>query len=155
MSEVRPAIVRGNASEIRALASEDHGTKGVDSTHAAKDALEFARGLARQYGMVVTISGATDYIVSADAALSVANGHAMMPRVTGLGCTATALCAAFAAINPVPIDAAAHAMAVMGIAGELAAAQAAGPGSFLVRFMDALYALSEADVRSRLRMERA
>ena len=68
-----------------------------------------------------------------------------MPRVTGLGCTATALCAAFAAINPSPIDAAAHAMAVMGIAGELAAELSAGPGTFWAHFLDALYLLREAD----------
>ena len=86
--------------------------------------------LATRYGCVVTVSGATDLIVSAGRVVRVANGHPMMPRVTGLGCTATALTGAFAAVNPSHLDAAAHAMAVMGIAGEIAAAQSPGPGTF-------------------------
>jgi hydroxyethylthiazole kinase len=155
LAELQPAIVRGNASEIRALGADEHGTKGVDSTHDAADALAHARMLADRHNVVVTVSGPTDYIVSGDAVLRVANGHPLMPRVTGLGCTATALCAAFAAVNPEPLEAAAHAMAVMGIAGEIAGAHASGPGTFLVRFIDALYTLHEDDVRARLRMERA
>jgi hydroxyethylthiazole kinase len=78
-----------------------------------------------------------------------------MPRVTGLGCTATALTGAFAAVNPSPLRAAAHAMAVMGIAGEIAATRSAGPGTFQVCFLDALYLLQESDIRTRLKMEEA
>jgi hydroxyethylthiazole kinase len=77
----------------------------------------------------------------------------MMPRVTGLGCTATALTGAFAAVNRWPLRAAAHAMAVMGIAGEMAIKDCHGPGTFQVRFLDALYLLREADIYSRLQME--
>jgi hydroxyethylthiazole kinase len=79
----------------------------------------------------------------------------MMPRVTGLGCTASALVGAFAAVNPSPFRAAAHAMAVMGIAGEMAAEGAAGPGSLQVRFLDVLYALREKDIADRLKLETA
>lgn len=155
LAELKPEIVRGNASEIRALGADERGTKGVDSTHDAADAVAHARMLAQKHGSVVAASGPTDYIVSAGALLRVENGHPLMPRVTGLGCTATALCAAFAAVNPEPLEAAAHAMAVMGIAGEIAAARASGPGTFLVRFIDALYAVNEDDVRARVRVERA
>jgi len=73
-----------------------------------------------------------------------------MPRVTGLGCAATALTGAFAAVDPSPFEAAAAAMAVMGIAGEIAAEKAQGPGSFRVRFIDALHAIGENDLRTRL-----
>jgi hydroxyethylthiazole kinase len=76
----------------------------------------------------------------------------MMPKVTGLGCTASALTGAFAAVNPSARDAAVNAMAVMGIAGELAADHARGPGTFLVRFLDALYLLNESDVRERVKV---
>jgi hydroxyethylthiazole kinase len=76
-----------------------------------------------------------------------------MPRVTGLGCVATALVGAFAAVNPSPRLAAAHAMAVMGVAGELAAQKAEGPGSFLVAFLDALHNLDHAAIAARLRAE--
>jgi hydroxyethylthiazole kinase len=101
----------------------------------------------------VSVSGATDLIVSGREVLRVSNGHPMMQKVTGLGCTASALTGAFAAVNPSPLYAAAHAMAVLGIAGEIAAERAAGPGSLQLQLLDALYQLQESDIRSRLRME--
>jgi len=153
MNEVPPTIVRGNASEIRALCNADHVTKGVDSVHGPEEALEAARALAERYRCVVSISGATDLIVDGEGVIRIRNGHPMMPRVTGLGCTATALTGAFAAVNPAPLRAAAHAMAVMGIAGELATVECHGPGTFQVRFLDALYLLRESDIQDRLRME--
>jgi hydroxyethylthiazole kinase len=155
LAEVPPSIVRGNASEILALAGASAATKGVDSTETSDAAVAAARTLASRYGCVVSVSGAADLIVSSDRMVRVANGHPMMPRVTGLGCTATALTGAFAAVNPSRLDAAAHAMAVMGIAGEMAAAQSPGPGTFQVRFLDALYGLQESDIRSRLKLEAA
>jgi len=153
LEEATPTIIRGNASEIRALANAGAGTKGVDSTHTSDEALDAARALSRQCGSVVVVSGATDVIVAGDGVVRIHNGHAMMPRVTGLGCTATALVGAFAAVNPSAKQAAAHAMAVMGIAGEMAAGRAAGPGSFQMHFLDALYLLQESDIERRLRAD--
>jgi len=127
----------------------------VDSTETSEAAREAAQTLAARYGCVVSVSGATDLIVSLDRVARVGNGHPMMPRVTGLGCTATALTGAFVAVNPSRLDGAAHAMAVMGITGEIAAAQSPGPGTFQVRFLDALYLLEEPDIRARLRLETA
>lgn len=74
----------------------------------------------------------------------------MMPRVTGLGCTATAVCGAFAAVNPDYKKAAAHAMAVMGIAGEMAAQKAEGPATLQLHFIDALYRINGQDIQNRL-----
>ena len=152
IEETPPSIVRGNVSEIRAVAGASSTAKGVDSGDGAETALEPARSLANRYQCVV-VSGAVDLVVSAGRVVRVLNGHPIMPRVTGLGCTATALIGAFAAVNSSLPDAAAHAMAVMGIAGELAAAGSLGPGTFQVKFLDALYGLTEADIRARLKME--
>ncbi|MCX6545754.1 MAG: hydroxyethylthiazole kinase [Acidobacteria bacterium] len=149
--DVAPAIIRGNASEIRALVQADATTRGVDSMHATGESIEHARRVAGQYRCAVSMSGATDIIVSADATARVDNGHPMMPRVTGLGCAATALTGAFAAVNPSAFEAALHAMIVMGVAGEIAAERAAGPGSFWVQFLDALYALQQSDITARMR----
>jgi hydroxyethylthiazole kinase len=146
-------IIRGNASEIRAVLYAEDATKGVDSTHASEEALDAARILSEHCHAVVCVSGATDLIVSDRSVIHVANGHPMMPRVTGLGCTATALIGAFAAVNPSLWRATAHAMAVLGIAGEMAAEHSPGPGSLQMNLLDALYALCESDIRSRLRME--
>jgi hydroxyethylthiazole kinase len=148
-----PTVVRGNASEIRALFNAESGTKGVESTHTSEEALEAARLLSENFPTVVSISGVTDMIVSGRSVIRVTNGHPMMARVTGLGCTATALTGAFAAVNPSPLKAAAHAMAVMGIAGEIAAERSRGPGSFQMHFLDALFLLAESDIDSRLKME--
>jgi len=150
---VPPSIIRGNASEILALLEEQAKTKGVDSTARSEGALEVALQLNKTYGSVVCVSGETDYILAGADITRVMNGHPMMPRVTGLGCAATALCGAFAAVNASYALAAAEAMAVMGIAGEMAAEVAQGPGSLQVRFLDALYRMSEEDIRRLLRTE--
>jgi hydroxyethylthiazole kinase len=143
-----PSIIRGNGSEIMALCEEDVATKGVDSTSASDLAIDSAKALSREWNCVVCITGEIDYIVSANPMITVKNGHAMMPRVTGLGCTATALCGAFAAVNPDHDQAAAHAMAVMGIAGEMAAETARGPASLQCNFIDTLYQLSETHIQA-------
>ena len=152
LAELSPAIVRGNASEIRALAYDEQATRGVDSSHAVDDAAKAASALSARHGSVVVASGAVDLISSAGALTRVCNGHPMMPKVTGMGCTASALAGAFAAVNPSAHDAAVNAMAVMGIAGELAAEQSPGPGTFPARFLDAVYLLNEAGIRERLQV---
>ncbi len=143
---VPPTIIRGNASEIMAIIGEEGKTRGVDSTAASNQALEAAQALQQACGSVVCISGETDYIVSGAGIVEIMNGHPAMTRVTGLGCTATALCGAFASVNADFMEATAQAMAVMGIAGELGMEKAAGPGTLQVYFLDALYNLSEADI---------
>jgi hydroxyethylthiazole kinase len=146
-----PSIIRGNASEISSLVSPEAKTRGVDSTMSSDSAVELAKTLSGMYGCVVSVSGVNDYIIAGDRLECVRNGHPLMPRVTGLGCSATALSAAFAAVNPDFFAAAAHAMAVMGIAGEIAGREAEGPGSFAARFFDALYNLSLADIEGLLK----
>jgi hydroxyethylthiazole kinase len=148
---VRPTVIRGNASEIMAVHGAAATTRGVDSAAASQDALGAAQALHRDLGSVVCISGATDYIVGADGIRSIANGHPLMTRVTGLGCTASALCGAFAAVTADPALAAAQTMAVMGVAGEMAAERAAGPGTLQLHFLDILHTLTEEDLRARFR----
>jgi hydroxyethylthiazole kinase len=153
VAAVKPAIIRGNASEIMAVYGGGAKTKGVDSSEASRDAVSAAKALNSSSGAVVCISGATDYIVSGNEIHKIANGHPMMTRVTGLGCTATALCGAFAAVNRNYAQAAAQAMVVMGIAGEMAAEGAQGPGSLQLRFLDALYQLDRGAIEQRIRLE--
>ncbi len=148
-----PAIIRGNASEIMALYDDKSRTKGVDSAAASDLAVITAQKLSEIHKCVVCISGATDYIVDNGKMIKVLNGHPMMTRVTGLGCTASALCGAFAAVDKSVFFATAKTMAVMGIAGEMAAEKAAGPGSLQMHFLDILYTLSENDIKARLKVE--
>jgi hydroxyethylthiazole kinase len=143
---VPPEIIRGNASEIMALLETTAKTKGVDSTASSDAAVEIGRALHEKCGSVVCISGETDYTVGPAGIIETRNGHPLMTRVTGLGCTASALCGAFAAVTPDPALAAAEAMAVMGIAGEIAFSRSEGPGSLQLHFLDALYRLSAEDI---------
>lgn len=141
-----PDYIRGNASEIMALARENVVTKGVDSSATSNDALEAAKRLALETGAVVVISGPEDFITDGQEVVSTKNGSTMMARVTGLGCTASAVLGAFAAVGSNKLMAAAHAMAVMGLAGEMAADESAGPGTLQLNFLDTLYSLSEVDI---------
>lgn len=153
IEEIGPTIVRGNASEIRSLVRSDTVTKGVDSQHTSDEVAQDARALSRDTGCVVVVSGAVDLIVAGDKVARVSNGHSMMTRVTGLGCTASALTGAFAAVSHSPFEAAVGAMAVMGIAGEMAVEESRGPGSLQMNFLDALYRLQASDIATRLKAD--
>jgi hydroxyethylthiazole kinase len=149
----QPTIIRGNASEIMALYDDRSKTKGVDSAAASDAAIVTAQKLSQTHKCVVCISGATDYIVDRENILRIKNGHPLMTKVTGLGCTASALCGAFAAVEKLPFNATVEAMAVMGIAGEMAAQQSTGPGSLQMHFLDILYRLTEDDIARHLKIE--
>lgn len=159
LDEIGPAIVRGNASEIASLAPAAEGagpegrTKGVDSTRRSEETVDMAHALAERRGCVVAVSGPTDVIVGGGRVVRVRNGHPMMARVTGLGCTATALIGACAAVNPSALQAAAHGLALNGIAGEIAAERAGGPGTLQLYLLDALYGLTQAEATARARIE--
>lgn len=136
-----PAIIRGNGSEIMALVDANVKSKGVDSSASSDDALDAARCLAEETGAVVVISGETDYITNGKEVFTVEGGSPIMTSVTGMGCTATALTGAFAAVVTDPMVAATAAMAVMSLAGERAAVNARGNGSMQMHFLDELYNL--------------
>ncbi|WP_029903421.1 hydroxyethylthiazole kinase [Prevotella sp. 10(H)] len=151
IEECLPSVIRGNASEIMALCDANVQTKGVDSTDSSDTALGSAKALAKQTRAVVVVSGQTDYITDGINTQTVENGNPMMARVTGMGCTATAVVAAFMAINPDIMQAATHGMAVMGIAGEIAARRSSGNGSMQVNFLDELYNLNEETIRTNIK----
>ena len=146
----KPAVIRGNASEIMALAGASGQTKGVDSTQGSDAAEEAARSLARTYGCVAVASGAVDFLTDGERDLRLSGGNALAPQVTGMGCAATAIVGAFLAVADNPLDAALAGMGVMKVAAEMAAIDAAGPGSFEPGFRDALHNLSAADLDDRL-----
>jgi hydroxyethylthiazole kinase len=149
----RPAVIRANASEIMALAGlAGAGTRGVDSTQASGAALDAARRLAGETGAVVAVTGAVDHVTDGQRVVSIANGHAMMARVTGLGCTATALVGAALAVERDPLLACAAGLAFLGVAGELAAERSPGPGSLQLHLLDLLYALDGPALEGRLRL---
>jgi len=151
ITECKPSVIRGNASEIMALVNSQNQTKGVDSIATSDSAIDAAKSLAKRTKSVVVISGPIDYITDGDRIAAVKNGSVMMTKVTGLGCTATAIIGAFVSVNNDFFEAATHAMAIMGIAGELAAAKSEGPGTMQLHFLDELYKMSDKEILGHLK----
>ncbi|MFV0331794.1 MAG: hydroxyethylthiazole kinase [Dysgonomonas sp.] len=152
IEECKPTIIRGNASEIMALCNSNIQTKGVDSTSTSDSALDSAKILAKQTKAIVVVSGETDYITDGTNIEMVYNGNPLMAKVTGMGCTATAIVAAFAAINSNTIQAATHGMAIMGIAGEIAARKSSGNGSMQANFLDELFNLNREIIEQHIKL---
>jgi len=154
---LRPTVIRGNASEILALAGVSQGGRGVDALDSTEAAADAARDLARRTGGAVAVSGPVDLLVDADRELRLANGDALLTRVTGGGCALGAVMAAFLGTarrtGDSPLLAASAATLVYTLAAEDAAAGAAGPGSFAVRLLDALSAVEPGRIAARARVE--
>lgn len=160
LREVQVSIVRCNRSEAAFLAGLAGSSQGVDADGAVSQdgGAALARTVARQYGCVTALTGATDLLSDGERLLQLHNGHPMLSRVTGMGCASTVLCASYAAICPdAPLIAAAAGISAMSVAGELAyaAAGARGTGSFHSAVIDALSLLTRETLRLRLRVEEA
>lgn len=152
--ELKPTVIRGNASEIMTLCNFNQpNTKGVDSTADSLDAVTSAIALQEQTGAVVCISGKVDYILSEKGIAKVYNGHPLMTQVTGLGCTATALIGAFLGVTDQFFEAATAGVSLLSLAGELAAKQSLGPGSLQVNLYDGLYRLNSDQIRMHLKIK--
>lgn len=150
-------IVRGNSSEVMSIAGLAVTTRGVDSSASSDEAVEAARRLAQAQQVVVCISGADDHIVDPQGRwATLSNGHTWMTRITGVGCAASALIGAFAAVQADHWRATVAAMAVLGVVGELAVertkAAGAGVGRLQGELLDGLQLLEERDFVARLRL---
>ncbi len=148
----KPTVIRGNGSEILALRGKA-AARGVESANASVEALDAARDVARQTGGVVAVTGAVDYVTDGKRLAAVANGHPLMGRVTATGCALSALVGALLAVSDDPFTGALHALAIYGVAGEIAAQKADGPGSFRMHFLDCLAKLDRVSLADRLRSE--
>ena len=142
----RPRVIKGNASEIMALAGTGEGGRGTDATHDPGAALDPARRLALETGAAVAMTGAVDWVTDGSRTVSVDRGHPMMARVSGLGCVAGALTAACLAVEPDALLATQHALILLAYAGEQAVRRASGPGSLVPALLDVLHGMNEAEL---------
>lgn len=142
---LHPSVIRGNASEIRALAGMGKGGKGVDSTDSSEAALEAAVALARNFRTIVCVTGATDYATDGNEILACTGGTPKSTIVVGTGCSLSAMVAAFIAQTEHPLEAVISACALAKRAAQQAASVARGPGSFAVAYIDALNLLQAKD----------
>ncbi len=153
LKNIRFSVIRGNISEIRALALGTDGTRGVEADEAdlvteesLGQTVRLAQNFAARTGSVISVSGAIDIAADPDAATCIRNGRPEMKEITGTGCMLSALTAAFEAANPgKELAAAAAAACALGLCGEIACGRMSGPdgnASFRNYLIDAVYGLT-------------
>jgi hydroxyethylthiazole kinase len=153
LDEVKVAVLRGNQGEVATLVGVKAEVRGVESIGAGSEPADLARVAARNLGLVAAVTGPIDQLSDGDRVLAVANGHELLAVVTGTGCMSSAITGCFLAVAAErPLEAAAAALAAFGIAGEDAARDAKGPGSFHVGLYDALAALEPETLDARARI---
>lgn len=153
LGELPIRVIRGNPSEVLSLARQRAGSKGVESMHLVEEALDAGVSIAKAHSLTVAVTGKIDVVTDGSTIYRVHNGHAMMAYVTGAGCAATSLIAAFLSVDPDPLGAAATALAYLGLAGEKAGGEGDGPGSFQIKLLDALYSTKDEDLKRHARIE--
>ena len=152
LDELDVTVLRGNAGEVATLVGSEAEVRGVESVGAAGDPAELAREAARTLGLVASVTGAVDHVSDGERTAAVSNGHPLLASITGTGCMSTAVPGCFLAGKDDPFEAAVEALVAFGVAGEDAAANASGPGSFHVGLYDALAALDPATLTARAKV---
>jgi hydroxyethylthiazole kinase len=153
LADVDVAVLRGNQGEVATLVGVAAEVRGVESIGAVDDAADVARAAARRLGLVASVTGPVDHVSDGERAVAIENGHELLATVTGTGCMSSAITGCFLAVKrDAPLEAAAEALAAFGVAGEDAAQDAKGPGTFHVNLYDALAALDPDALDGRARI---
>jgi hydroxyethylthiazole kinase len=153
LAELPVDVLRGNAGEVATLVGLDAEVRGVESIDAGGEAAELARQAARTLDLVAAVTGPVDHVSDGSRVAAISNGHELLATVTGTGCMATAITGAFLAAKPGDaFEAATEALVAFGVAGEDAAVEARGPGTFHAGLYDALAALDPDDLDARARV---
>ena len=153
LDEVDVAVLRGNQGEVATLVGVQAEVRGVESIGTGGEPADLARAAARNLDLVASVTGMVDHVSDGESVFSVANGHELLAAVSGTGCMSSAITGCFLAVKPqAALEAATEALAAFGVAGEDAARDAKGPGSFHVGLYDALAALDPATLDSRARI---
>ena len=159
LKKFKPSIVRGNASEIIALAkfwelvddSQGGQVRGVDSTEKVSSAKDAAIALAKFTGGSVAVSGEEDLVTDGEEIIICAGGSELSTKITGSGCALGGVMAIYAAVAN-PFIAALTATTIFNIAGTKAAGMVDAPASFKVAFLDSLYKLTPQEVADNFRV---
>ena len=152
LDEVDVAVLRGNAGEVATLVGVAAEMRGVESISAGDDAAGLALAAGKALGVVASVTGPVDHVSDGERVVAIANGHPLMASITGTGCMSSALTGCFLAVADSPFQGAVEALVAFGVAGEDAARDAKGPGTFHVNLYDALAALDPATLDSRAKV---
>ena len=147
LDKVKFRAIKGNSSEIGTLAGVKALTRGVEAESVEGSLKDLAEKLANDRKCAAIVTGAEDIVSAGGKTVAVKNGHELMGKVVGTGCMAASVLGAFNAVEKDALKASACALAAFGIAGELAAAKTKEPMKFKSELMDALYAITEADLK--------
>ena len=150
MEEIKLTVIRGNISEIKTLVSGSGTTKGVDADVAdavtedtLDDAVAFVKAFAKASGCIIAVTGAIDLVSDGDRCYVIRNGRPEMGKITGTGCQLSGMMTAYVTANPeCPLEAAAAAVCVMGLAGEIGWSrmqEGDGNSTYRNRIIDAVY----------------
>jgi len=153
LSETRVDVVRGNASEIMALQGMGVQARGVDSFHTMEEARKVAVDLALRFSCIIAVTGEKDFVTDGSGGAIIANGDPLMSRVTGTGCAASAIAGAFCAVEENRLMATAGSLVFFGLAGEMAAKDNPGPGTFQTRLLDALSSVARDEIMAHGKCE--
>jgi hydroxyethylthiazole kinase len=154
LEELDIAVVRGNSAEVATLIGREAEIRGVESIGTEGSTTDLVREAARALGCVVAVTGPTDHVSDGERVIGISNGHELLAAVSGTGCMSTAVTGSFLAAKPTePLEAAAEALVAFGVAGEDAARDAKGPGTFHANLYDALYNLDPDTVDGRAKVE--
>jgi hydroxyethylthiazole kinase len=152
LADVRVSVLRGNVGEVATLVGVQAEVRGVESIDAGGGADELAARAGQTLGLVASVTGPVDHVSDGERTVAVENGDPMLATITGTGCISSALTGCFLAVNAErPLEAAAEALVALGVAGEDAARDARGPGSFHVGLYDALAALDPETLDAKAR----
>ena len=164
MQEIKFDVIRGNISEIKTLASGSGTTKGVDADVAdavteenLDEAVAFAKAFAEKANCVVAITGAIDLVSDGKSCYVIRNGRPEMGKITGTGCQLSGMMTAYITANPEhTLEAAAAAVCVMGLAGEIGFSRMQdgdGNSTYRNRIIDAIYNMDAKTVEEGAKYE--
>ncbi|TDL83041.1 hydroxyethylthiazole kinase [Peribacillus frigoritolerans] len=155
VKELSVAVVRGNAAEIANVVGENWAIRGVDSGDSEGDLIALAVKAAKQLNTIAVITGEQDIVSDGSKTYICNNGDSLLTKVTGAGCLLTSVIGAFCAVEKDHVLASAAALAVYGIAAELAAKgiEYESPGSFQIELLNNLYHISAEDIQKMSLLE--
>lgn len=164
MKEIKLTVIRGNISEIKTLAYGSGTTKGVDADVAdavteetLNDAIAFVKNFARKTSCIIAVTGAIDLVSDGEICYVIRNGRPEMGKITGTGCQLSGMMTAYVTANQEkPLEAAASAVCIMGLAGEIGWSrmqEGDGNANYRNRIIDAVYQMTGEDLERGAKYE--
>ena len=153
--KLKPTVLRGNGSEIMAVSGIAGGGKGVDSTSSSNEALDAANSIANNNNIIVAVTGETDYVTDGKTIYAITGGDEIMTKVTATGCALSCLIGAAIVVGEDKLLSTASIISIYGLAGQMAAKTANGPGSLRMHLLDNLANITASQISENVNIKNA